>query len=467
MYASGAEGTVIEKGSEIPRMIWGLDTENAHSKDRATEHIHERNRPTVQHHDPQREQAASTNLRSVHNVTRPQETNPSLGHERANSLRGLGLSMPGLHSRPFQPTISKDDSSRFQGFNTPEANTSSRPPAMHLLPEGLPLLVPRGLQRDRSDHPAAAYLQHVRDNSGARETGRAWDNQTALRTPVSVSPNWTPLFSSYLEMFGSPDVSVFDPTCGTPRLGFERLHQPPASQPLPSVVDELSEELRRFVLQSITTPRVSDNQMDGSHSIALSNCYKQAFEDDKHNPSLRRHAGMSPNQPRPPPNSPMPPLRSLHSNNGPLGSQLSSPNQVYQSPSSMEVKSASNARHLRSVPFARLMQRRLSVVQEEEPTPSALGKVHLHPAFSASDDLFDIPESPRPNQTTWRSQPPNHNLRSKAHPSQPLRPWARANSDASIPPVKEKDDGAARSSFLNEKSLVTNKKRRRPKVQRG
>ncbi|KDQ27720.1 hypothetical protein PLEOSDRAFT_1104401 [Pleurotus ostreatus PC15] len=476
---SGAEGTVIEKGTEIPRMIWGLDTENTHSKDRGAEHIPERNPPTVQHRDHPREQAAGANLRSVHSVTRAQEVKPSFEHECANSLRGLGLSMPGSQSRPFQPTISKDGPGRFQSFNTPEANTSRRPPTMHLVPEGLPLLVASGIQRDRSDHPAAAYLQHVRNNSGARESEKAWDHQVTSRTPVTTSPNWTPLFSSYLEMFGSPDVSVFDPTYGTPRLGFEPLRQPPASQPLPSVVDELSEELRRFVLQSITSPRASDNQMDTPHSIALSDYYKQAFE-HKHNLRLQKptgttdalsyhpgmnHSGMSPIQPRPPPNSPMPPLRSLHSNNGPR-SQLSSPNQVYQSPGSMEVKSASNVRHLRSVPFARLMQRRLSVVQEEEPSPPALGKVHLHPAFSTPDDFFDIPESPRPSQTTWRSQPPNHNLRPKAQSMQPLGPWTRANSDASNPLVQEKDD-IARITPSNEKANLPNKKRRRPKVQRG
>ncbi|KAF4598217.1 hypothetical protein EYR38_006613 [Pleurotus pulmonarius] len=451
-------------------MIWGLDTEGAHY--RGTEHMPQKNAPIVH---PPTEQAVSMNLRSVRSVTRLQEVDPSFGHERANSLHGLGLSMPELGIRPLQSTITKDDSRRShsQSFYTPEANTTRHPPTMQHIPEGLPLLAARGLQWDRNDRPAAAYLQHVRANSGVRESEKAWDNQAALRTPVSVSPNWTPLFSSYLEMFGSPDVSVFDPTCGTPRLGFEPLHQSPASQPLPSVVDELSEELRRFVLQSITNPRASDNQMDESHSIALSDYYKQAFE-HKHGPPLRKptastaaidlsyrpgmnHAGMSPIQPRPPPNSPMPPLRNLHSNNGSRGSLLSSPNQVYQSPGSVEVKSASNARHLRSVPFARLMQRRLSVVQEEEPTPPTLGKVHLHPAFSTPDDLFDIPESPRPSQTTWRSQPPNNNLR-----SQPLGPWTRVNSDASIPLVKD-----AHSNPSNERSHVTNKKRRRPKAQRG
>jgi hypothetical protein len=214
--------------------------------------------------------------------------------------------------------------------------------------------------------------------------------ENTLPTPPSStsSSQWSPYFSSYQD---SPDLVAFLP----PRLSAAQTQQQryyfrnSPKQPSKSLyehTERLASKLNSSFTGSTQTSTITSPQLSSPHSSAFSESIakflKQRYEFSS--PSL-----MSPPHPGPPPNSPLPPIPTR------------SPKYRYSSPTiplsptspGTRVRSLSYQQP-RSVPLARLVQRRLSSVPEED-TSSFTGQVCSPPQSPSNTKSSAPPPSPQ------------------------------------------------------------------------
>ncbi|KAJ7680533.1 hypothetical protein DFH06DRAFT_916756, partial [Mycena polygramma] len=420
---SGAEGTIIE-GEDLSRMIWGLGIEDAgsqtaHSRAHPTHVSHkatprssfpprlqpQRNsQPSTashQHHNPSPHRQLQTShdrlrssvggVPSVHDVR-----NQILLHQRA--LESLGprhssrvqtqehtLDVPQNSDSWYRndgllDQLSTYDGQRGLGLDWQEtlrhqrdvANEGVRTKSPHSLQPSAPVFVPAS-QQARQQYPRIFVEPRIPHTINPTQRLTAIEiahqyraqhrSQSSLPTPPgSSSPQWTPLMSNYTDPFPPLVLHNLLPIKQQPNFVQQPLLR--ESQQCPP---DPSQELRQFVFDRIRNPDVNWKHDYTSTNFADSAMMHQGQPVTPSTPSQYRTptTDMSPSHPGPPPNSPLPPIPSARTNR--VRNFLAAP----PSPTSPDIRVQSRnvalARQPRSVPFARLLQRRLSSVPEEEP----------------------------------------------------------------------------------------------------
>ncbi|KAJ7859694.1 hypothetical protein B0H13DRAFT_2074638 [Mycena leptocephala] len=449
---SGAEGTIVE-GEDLSRMIWGLGIEDAGSQpahSRANS-AHVSHKSTPQSSFPPRLQAQRN---SQHNTASHQHPSPrhqlqttqdrlhppSVGgiptvHEARNQIL--------LHQRALE-SLGPRHSSRGQAqehtFNVPQnadswtnvldqlstydgqrglgldwqdtlrhqrdvADEGVRTKSPHSLKPSAAVFVPAS-QQATQQYPRIfvesriAHTIHPPQRLTAIEIAHQYRAQhrpqSFLPTPPgSSSPQWTPFMPHYTDPFPPLDLHNLLPAKQQPNFTHLRELQPYTPDP--------SQELRQFVFDRIRNPDLNLNHDYTNMNFGDSSLVHQNQSVTPHvvsSPSQYRSPAIdrSPPHPGPPPNSPLPPIPSNRVRNF-----LAAP----PSPTSpdLHVQSRNPTRQLRSVPFARLLQRRLSSVPEED---------YMEP--------YSPPASPPKTAATTRPpRPPSHSLadsfRSRSHPA--------------------------------------------------
>ncbi|KAJ7163610.1 hypothetical protein C8R43DRAFT_919307, partial [Mycena crocata] len=443
---SGAEGTIIE-GEDLSRMIWGLGLEDAQRHSQLPQ----------QHHNASPRHQRQTSYDRLHPSpvvvgTVHEAKNQNLLHQRAleslaprHSSRGriqehrLNLSRNSdswtdiyrSHDdlvESLQDQLCTYDGQRGLGIDwqqtmrhqhdaTAEAVRIKSP---NSLKPSAPVFVPAS-QQIRQQYPRIFVEPRISHtiNPPQRLTAieiahqyRAQHRpQTSLPTPPgSSSPQWTPFLPHYTDPFPPLDLHNLlpvKPPSNVARQQFlQELQQPPS---------DLSQELRQFVLDRMRNP---DRDYTGIR-FSDSSTKDQGLPVTPHTASPTQYRkptiDMSPPHPGPPPNSPLPPIPSSHTTR--VRNFIAAP----PSPTSPDtrVQSRNPTRHLRSVPFARLLQRRLSSVPEEEsghymepysppPSPpkavSATTRPPRPPSFSLADS-FQSRSYPAPSQRRRTASP--------------------------------------------------------------
>nr|GAT42651.1 predicted protein [Mycena chlorophos] len=342
---SGAEGTIIE-GEDLSRMIWGLGLEESQPGSTANTPDLPQNTPSL----PPRAQPQSSRTEAStrdHRVVSAQQSESwtdtfavrddlDAFEDQLRSYsgqRGLGLDwQETLRHRDVEPTKPQ-----------PSVSVSLKPSAPVFVPANKqqptpPSQFPRIFVEPRHTILPSPRLSAMELAQQYRADKRPQD---LLPTPPSSSsPQWTPQ-QHYVDPFPPLDLSTL---------------VPPPSQLQSQSNFDLSQQLRQFVFERMQNRDVV-HSADGARLVA------PRISQFSKSPSV----DASPSQPGPPPNSPLPPLPSYatrgrsHMTN--VGIEPPSPPTLRQSSTAA---SNSNKHQPRSVPFARLLQRRLSAVPEEE-----------------------------------------------------------------------------------------------------
>ncbi|KAJ6587129.1 hypothetical protein DFH09DRAFT_977642 [Mycena vulgaris] len=442
---SGAEGTIIE-GEDLSRMIWGLGIEDASSHSRTnTAHFSHKstpqssffpprqqvqrhsqyNTPTQQHHNILPRHQRQTSHDRPHDRPHP----PSVGARgqmpehglntlqnsdswtdiyRAHDVlgspqdqlsaydgqRGLGLD--------WQETLKHQHGVTAQAIRTKSPN-ALKPSAPIFVPASQQAAHPRIFVEPRIPHTINPP-QRLTAIEIAHQYRAQHHPQSSLPTPPgSSSPQWAPFLSHYTDPFPPLDLHRLLP-----------VNKQPTNVPQHQLMRELqqshsdpSQELRQFVFDRMRKPDLNVN-----HDY-LSMSFDDSGLMDRHQP-LTPHVvsppsqyrkptiDMSPPHPGPPPNSPLPPIPTSRTNR--VRNFMAAP----PSPTSPDtrVQNRNLTRQPRSVPFARLLQRRLSSVPEEESGP------YMEP--------YSPPPSPKAANMTRLPRPPSFSLadsfRSRSHP---------------------------------------------------
>lgn len=473
---SGAEGTIIEEPDSLPRMIWGLGHDgNApidRSKSMQPTHSQRKTPHTAQqsltskpvqsaYHRPADNQRRSQPTEPVHRspLLPRNETNAHIRglfppeqvanlpypcgddaiilenllqdyHAKSweagsdfKDLPGTGAQEP-LYLQNLLPTPPVDTHpSILHGFGLTSPNNlgpmlakgpgssmklSSRPAA------GSPL--PQIFIEPRSSAP--------RQRLSAMEIAQQYHRQQLQKQsnmlptpPSSSSPLWSSAFSPYQESMSSP-TNWTSPQFTEQALAGIR------NQTIG--VTDANQELRRQVYEQLHGTDSSDalapSIQIGSHSRAQTHKSSEVSSNTSPAETLRdllarRDALLasvtaSPPRPRPPPNTP----RGSISARG----QATRPGQPYfarppSSPVSPEARSHSlSAQQPRSIPLARLIQRRLSAVPEEESVSALPGFLPSHdePTLRTRHNSVDSPgkghvplQYTHPNSTAGRRTP--------------------------------------------------------------
>ncbi|KAJ8454007.1 hypothetical protein ONZ45_g19473 [Pleurotus djamor] len=398
---SGAEGTVIEKPAEIPRVIWGLSTNDSdarlrtsgsHNMVNESDNPPNNKAPDLQPTIDLRAPLASRPITTQSSVFRPQNrphysTMPSLE---------VGFGPRDASQMPRHEFYSTEDE---EPFEVPRRGDFLDLRESEFVSSGLRLFIPADRLTGRHSVMVPDRAGFLDRTAGHRMEERSRSSPLEPKDGNTSSPSWTPLFSSYLDMFGSPDMPPPRTTPATPRM---------APKPLPQIlqdpeptVDTLSDELRRFVLREMGLARTHVHEQVTSARPSLST-YSDDLRHDSNAvapQSYRNTTTLSPLQPRPPPNSPMTVARLRPVEQDPHSSRLSTVN-------------LAGGHHPRSVPFARLMQRRLSAVPEET------GQLATPSRKDAANIQFERRRSP------YRSQD-----RMSQGTDQNKAPWVRTAGD--------------------------------------
>lgn len=229
-------------------------------------------------------------------------------------------------------------------------------------------------------------------------------SQNSLPTPPgSSSPQWTPFMPHYTDPFPPLDIHNLLPAKQQPNFA----HQPLLRELLECPPDP-SEELRKFVYDQMWNPDLNRDYTSINfgdpglmHQTPPLTPHVPSSPSQYRNPII----DMSPSHPGPPPNSPLPPIPSARSTR--VRNFVAAP----PSPTSPDprIQSRNLTRQPRSVPFARMLQRRLSSVPEEE------SGHYMEPCSP--------PHSPPPQAAapTRPPRPPSHSLadsfQSRSHPA--------------------------------------------------
>ncbi|KAF7306083.1 hypothetical protein HMN09_00763400 [Mycena chlorophos] len=373
---SGAEGTIIE-GEDLSRMIWGLGLEESQPGSNTNTPDIPQNTPslpprlqTQRNAQPQssRDEASTRDHRVVSSPQSESWTDTFAVRDDLDAFedqlrsfsgqRGLGLDwQETLRHRDVEPAKPQ-----------PSVSVSLKPSAPVFVPANKqqptpPSQFPRIFVEPRHTILPSPRLSAMELAQQYRADKRPQD---LLPTPPSSSsPQWTPQ-QHYVDPFPPLDLSTLVP--------------PPPQLQTQSNFD-LSQELRKFVFERIQNRDVSDD----ARLLAprISQFPKSASVD------------ASPSQPGPPPNSPLPPLPSYATRGrshfgieppSPTSPEFIAPPTLRQSSTAA---SNSNKHQPRSVPFARLLQRRLSAVPEEE----------------TAYEMHSPPPSPPPAQAPTHQQP--------------------------------------------------------------
>ncbi|KAJ7091175.1 hypothetical protein C8R44DRAFT_891577 [Mycena epipterygia] len=464
---SGAEGTIIE-GEDLSRMIWGLgiDEAGSHSTHSRTNSTHVSHKSTPQSSFPPRLQAQR---HSQHNTVSHQHYSVSPRHQRQTShdllhpvavggisavhearnqvlmhqraLESLGprhssrgqiqehrLNIPqnadlrtDIHRTRgdllLQDQLRTYDGQRGLGLDWQEtlrhqyddASQGVRINSPHSLKPSAPVFVPASQQATQQYprifvEPRIPHTIHPPQRLTAIEIAHQYRAQhrpqNSLPTPPgSSSPQWTPYLPHYADPFPPLDLHNLFPVKQqsnfTQQQLLRELQQCPSSDP--------SQELRQFVFDRMRNPDPNVTHDFTSMSYSGSGLADQNQPTTPHITASQYRKPMidaSPPHPGPPPNSPLPPIPSSRANH--VRNFITAP----PSPTSPDPRVQSR-RQPRSVPFARLLQRRLSSVPEEEPG-------HYM-------ELYSPPPSPPKVATIRPPRPPSYSLadsfQSRSHSS--------------------------------------------------
>ncbi|KAJ7647070.1 hypothetical protein FB45DRAFT_821669 [Roridomyces roridus] len=400
---SGAEGTIIE-GEDLSRMIWGLGIEDGgtqptHSRANSTHTSHKPTpkttfTPRLQQHDtsqfPTRHQPqrALESLGPRHSF-RPQIQDGSLNipqlpdtwSETREDL--IGSIQDQLYAYDGQGGFDWQENLRRQlSSSATEAAPRSKP--QNALKPSAPVFVPASQQVTPQFprifvEPRIPHTINPPRRLTAIEIAQQYQQraQSSLPTPPgSSSPQWTPHLQTYTDPFPPLDLHALLPKHRP------NLPQQPLVHELQQFPVDRSQQLRNFVFDRMQNPSMGSNEFGLHNQLHMSSPAVQ----------YRRTAiEMSPPPPGPPPNSPLPPLPSSRGRSGNFFLTPSSP--TSPDPSVLH----RSAPKPRSIPFARLLRRRLSSVPEEE-------SGHYMEAYSP-------PPSPPKMSTALRlPRPPSHTL---------------------------------------------------------
>ncbi|KAJ7188026.1 hypothetical protein C8R46DRAFT_978952 [Mycena filopes] len=426
---SGAEGTIVE-GEDLSRMIWGLGIEDAggqttHSRANSNQRSHKSTpqpsftpRLQAQRNSPHNPVSHQPHIASPRRQIQPSHDriypssvggiatvsdarNQILLHQRALESLGPRHSSRG-HLQEHALTIPQNsdswpdvyrahddlldrlstyDGQRGLGLDWQEtlrhqheaAPEGVKPKASNPLKPSAPVFVPASQQTAQQQYPRIFVEPRIPHtiNPPQRLTAieiaqqyRAQHHRphSSLPTPPgSSSPHWTPFLPQYTDPFPPLDLHTLlsgkqQPNFAQQSLLRESQHYPP----------DPSQELRQFVFDRMRNPDLKLGQDFKSMNFSDSAIMHQNHPTTpriRSSPSQYRNPAIdvSPPHPGPPPNSPLPPIPSSANR---VRNFLAAP----ASPTSPDprIQSRNSARQPRSVPFARLLQRRLSSVPEEE-----------------------------------------------------------------------------------------------------
>ncbi|KAJ7772579.1 hypothetical protein DFH07DRAFT_802397 [Mycena maculata] len=473
---SGAEGTIIE-GEDLSRMIWGLGIDDGggqstHSRTNSTYASHKSTpqpsfppRLQAQRHSQLSHQLHNAPPRHQHGTSRDSLSTPSLGgigtithdarnqtllHQRAleslgprHSSRGqtqdhrlnvpqnsdswtdiyrvhdeLGSLQDQLRTYDGQRGLGLDWQETLRPNFTPEA-VRNKPP--NSLKPSAPVFVPASQQATQQYHrifvePRIPHTINPPQRLTAIEIAHQYraqhHPQNSLPTPPgSSSPQWAPHLPHYTDPFPPLDLHKLLPVKQQPNFTQQQLLR---ELQCPS---DPSQELRQFVFDRIRNPDLNANHDYMAMSFGDSGLVDQNQATRTVFPASQYRKptiDMSPPHPGPPPNSPLPPIPSSR-----IMSRARNFNAAPPSPTSPDTSQhRSLTRPPRSVPFARLLQRRLSSVPEEE-------SGHYMERYSPP------PSPPGPTTTTRTPRPPSYSLadsfQSRSHPGS-IRRHARTPS---------------------------------------
>ncbi|KIM91895.1 hypothetical protein PILCRDRAFT_761201 [Piloderma croceum F 1598] len=472
---SGAEGTIIEGHDNLPRMIWGLGSDDApsthsrvgshnpHNTNSHGSHLKASSRMQKKQASPaylatplqtpkpppnlrdysvtlcerDRRTQVATRQHALENLgTRPRDAYGSavildkmlqqgaanvagtwdslygnsafksqgltVGDERAfDMISNIALDWQSLLGQPsLRSSVDakrQEHESKPTHFLKPSAPVfvpssqvvSSRFPRIFLEPR--PTQSPKERNQPRSIPVIETALQYRHHHK---------THQNGLPTPPSSSsPQWSSKFSPYQGSLHSPDMAPLRPN-RIPNL---------------SSVDS-SNELRRFVYEHIssgapnTTKCLPSDSPKISHAVmsprALT-CSSNVSGKPQHMQHLDEHTvnSVSSPYPGPPPSTPLPPLPAIRDSQSGLGRSPFST--TPPSPTSPEPRPRSfSYQHPRSIPLARLVQRRLSSVPEED--LSTVVDRHSSPQLQSSSQPRNQSYVPRVKtvpQTQQHQQP--------------------------------------------------------------
>ena len=300
--------------------------------------------------------------------------------------RGLGLNWQSTFARQNLKTVSVDGG----GKHLAEYLKASAPA---FVPGNLATAYscPRIFVEPRPNELARTPLPPQRPSAFdiAHKYQQQQQLQNTLPTPPrSSSTQWSPFFTSCQESSRSPEQVNSLP----PRLSVIQAQQPYST-------GDPSQQLRRFVYERMgdmdSSESASPVQIDPSASPHFALQYSPDVSVSlakflRHRSIVSSPSFMSPPHPGPPPNTPLPPVPNHNANyyveHPPL---FAAP----PSPTSPETRARSlSYQQPRSIPLARLIQRRLSSVPEEDlssfvectRSPSPLAKLDSSSCYSQS-----------------------------------------------------------------------------------
>ncbi|KAJ7079128.1 hypothetical protein B0H15DRAFT_1000009, partial [Mycena belliarum] len=448
---SGAEGTIID-GEDLSRMIWGLGMDDApsHSRTACVNNFH---KPTPQSSSTPRLQ---TQRHPHHNYVSHQSHNVSprqqrqASHDRLHSplasggavdlhdsrsqllhqsaLASLGplhsssgqMHEHGLHAAQksvswtdvyrthrVQDQLSEYDGHRGLGLDwqetlkhkhdAPHNNTSTK--TLNPLKPSAPVFVPASQQTTQQYprifvEPRIPHIINPPQRLTAIEIAHQYHAQrlplNSLPTPPgSSSPQWTSFLPRYTDPFPPLDLHSL-----LPAKQHMNLAQQQAMREVQQCHSDPSQELRQFVFDRMRNPDLNIAQDFMSRGFGDCNLMDNHQPLSSHGLSpasqYRKPLDRSPPHPGPPPNSPLPPLPSFRTDR--THNFIAAP----PSPTSPDTHSQSRnpTRQPRSVPFARLLQRRLSSVPEEESGGKYMGPESPPPSPPIVATTSRVPRPP-------------------------------------------------------------------------
>ncbi|KAF8210514.1 hypothetical protein K438DRAFT_1809829 [Mycena galopus ATCC 62051] len=469
---SGAEGTIVE-GEDLSRMIWGLGIEEtgnqpAHSRANSAHVSHkstpqssfpprlqaqvQRNSQYIPASHPHHNASPRNQLQTLQDRHHPphvdgiaavnEARNQIFLHQRA--LESLSPRHSSIQKRLYMPQNSDswtdvyaahddfvDQLGAYEGKrglgldwqetlrHQREANEDIRTKTANSLKPSAPVFVPARQQVTQQYprifvEPRMPHTINPPQRLTAIEIAQQYraqrGPQSSLPTPPgSLSPQWTPFMPHYTDPFPPLDIHNLLPVNQQPNFPSQ-----PVLRELQECPLDPSQELRKFVYDQMRNRDREYTSIDSGimHQTPPLTPHVLSSPSQYRNPTI----DMSPSHPGPPPNSPLPPIPSAHTNR--VRNFLAAP----PSPTSPDtrVQSRNLTRQPRSVPFARMLQRRLSSVPEEE--SGQYMEPHSPP-----------PSPPKTAAATSRPpRPPSHSLadsfQSRSHPGPPSQWHTRPTS---------------------------------------